>query len=442
MISALAFVVFSLVCTVLAFRRHPIFGLYFYMATTYIHPPSRWWGYLLPDLRWAFLSAAITILAVLLHRGRLEKRPPWLSSPVMIILCLYAGWMWIQSLWALDLPTHFDGSILLTKYLVASWFIYRTADTKDGLRKMLTMHALGCAMLGVLAHFTGREDGRLEGVGGPGIDDANTLGMFLATGVVVCMGLFMTIRGWRRWPLLILLACALEGFVLANSRGALLGLAAGAVVLMFCKAREHRRTFWVLAMIGALGFGIAVDQTFVERMFTIGDVTAVDEDADMSARSRVAIYEAQLRMAQDYPQGAGHRGTVVLSTQYLDRKWLVGGGAADDAARASHNTFMTALVEQGIVGAVLFGGVVVWLLLTAWRLRRMNLQGADPDLITLGATMIAGVFVVIVAGVATDYLLAEIQYWLLGGLVSLLQLVSRAATDKAPVADTTALATH
>ena len=33
--------------------RHPIYGLYTYVAVFYLHPPSRWWAAALPDLRWS-----------------------------------------------------------------------------------------------------------------------------------------------------------------------------------------------------------------------------------------------------------------------------------------------------------------------------------------------------------------------------------------------------
>lgn len=422
MLSAVAFALFALVCSILAFKRHPIYGLYFYLATTYIHPPSRWWNYMLPDLRWAFLSAAVTILAVWLHRGKLQKRPPWVTSAPILIVCTYAGWMWLQSAWALDLPTHLTGTVLYTKYLVACWFIYRVTDTKDGLRNLLLLHSLGCGMVGVLAHFAGRDGGRLENVGGSGIDDANTLAMFLATGVIVSLGLVLAEKGWRRWVALVCLACAMEGFVLANSRGALLGLAAGWLVLALCKARAHRKVFWSFGIAAVLLFGLAVDKAFVERMSTMGDVAAEDEEGDASARSRVAIIEAQGRMARDYPLGAGHRGTVALSTRYLDRRWLVGAGYEVDAGRASHNTFMTTLVEQGVLGATLFLTMAAWLFVAGLRLRRLNRGGIDPQLLTLGATMCATIIIVLVAGVATDYLLAEVQFWMLGGLASMLQL--------------------
>ena len=159
-------------------------------------------------------------------------------------------------------------------------------------------------------------------------------------------------------------------------------------------------------------------------MFTIGDVAEQDnEDADMSARSRMVIYEAQVRMAADYPMGVGFRGTVVLSPQYLDTKWLTRlDGASDAAGRSSHNTFMTTLVEQGVLGALMYIVLVVWTLRSVLKVRRLSHQGLDPTLATLGGALCGAVIVVIVAGSATDYLMAEVQFWLYSGLASMFLL--------------------
>ena len=439
MFYAIAFSIFCAVCTVLAFTRHPIYGLYFYMATTYVHPPSRWWASLLPDMRWALLSAVVTVLAIVFHRGKLSSRPLWLATGAAAILSVYALWMWIQTPWALDLEEHIDGSVLFVKYMLAFWFIYRVTDSKELIRNFLFTHALGCGLFGFLARFSDREAGRVEGVGGPGLDDANSLGMFLGTGAIVCLGLLLTQKGWRRWLALILLPAILEGFVAANSRGAFLGLIAGTVVVVFTMARSHRRVFWVVAVVAGLFAGIAADKMFVERMFTIGDVAAQGEEGDMSARSRTAIVEAQLHMARDYPMGVGHRGTVPLSPLYLERKWLVGGGADPNAGRSSHNTFLTTLVEQGVIGAIIFVTLVAWLFRAIVRVRRMDRRGVDPEISTLGGTMCAAIVVVLVAGAATDYLLAEIQFWMFAGLASLLALeASRRTTATTGEAHTSA----
>jgi O-Antigen ligase len=423
MIAAAAYLIFCAACSVLAFVRHPIYGFYFYLAAFYVHPPSRWWNYMMPGVRWSLISAVIAILAVVLHRGRLKQKPLWLANTPAILLTAFAILMVLQCFWALDLETHAEGASKFLKYVIAFWLVYRLVDTPEMLRNVLFFHAVGCTILGVLCQFAGREGGRLDGVGGPGLDDANTLGMYLATGVVAAFGVFLTSTGWRRWVSLLMMVISLNGFVLANSRGAFLGIVAGMLVVLYCKSREHRRLFWAMAMVGAVGFAIIVDKTFVDRMFTIGDVVEDSEDADVSARSRLELYKAQLHMAADYPMGAGYRGTATLSARYLDRRWLAQDNGADDpeAARTSHNTLMSALVEQGVLGFMLFLGLIVWMLAAASRLRSMDKRGAPPMTVTLGAATCGALFVVFVAGSATDYLMAEVQFWLFAALVSALR---------------------
>ncbi len=427
MFVAIAFTLFCLLCTVLAFTRHPIYGLYFYLATTYIFPPGRWWGYVFGELRWALLSAAVVALAIVVNHRKLKPMPLWTANGAVVLLILYALWMWIQLAWALDPSEHLRGTTEIAKCLLALWFVYRVVDSKERVRDLMLAHVLGCGLLGVLAQLAGRVGGRLDGVGGPNMDDANTLGMYFGTAAVCAIGLFLTQKGWRRYLCLPLLALIINGFVLTNSRGAFLGLVAGCLVLVLCTAKRYRWMFWGFAVAGFIGFAVLVDATFVERMYTIQDVASDDEEADPSARSRLEIAKAQLQMFVDYPMGTGWRGTVVLSTQYLDRKWLTLGDD-ETAARASHSTYLTALLEQGIPGALIYGSLVFWVLAAILRVRRLNRPHHDPELTTLGAALCAALVVVLVAGLTADYLTKEIQFWLYAALLSVLWL-SESATE-------------
>lgn len=420
MLSAAAFALFCLVCTVFAFTRHPIWGVHFYLATTYVFPPGRWWGYIFGELRWALLSALVTALAIAFHRGKLKPRPLWMAHGPVICLLIYVTWMWAQTFWALDQSEHLRGTVEFSKCLFALWFVYRATDTKEHVRDFMFAHLLGCALLGIYAITTGRQDGRLDGVGGPGIDDANTLAMYLATGVIVGVGLVLTQGGWRRWVVLLAMALSAEGFVLANSRGAFGGLIAGGLVLAFCTAKRYRRFFWAFAIVGLVGMVSVMDKTFIERMFTVTDVASDSEEADTSARSRVVIAEAQLRMFSDYPMGIGWRGTAVLSARYMDRRWLTGDEF--EAARSSHNTYMTALTEGGLPGALIYACLLFWVAAAFFRLRRLRGPQHDPDLATLGGALYAAIIVVLVAGLGTDYLTREVQFWLYGALVSVFRL--------------------
>jgi hypothetical protein len=415
MVSAAAFAVFCLVCAVLAFTRHPIWGVYFYLATTYIYPPGRWWGYLFGDLRWALLSAAITALAVVFHRGKLKAKPMWLTHAPVLILTMYAVWMWVQLPWAADTDDHLRGSTEFVKFLLALWFVYRACDSVERVRDLSFAHVLGCCLLGMYAYFTGRDGDRLDGVGGPNLDDSNTLGMVLVTGVMCGIGLVLSQQGWRRWLSLACLPIIANGFVLANSRGAFLGFVAGAIVLYLTVARRHRGAMWAFAAVGVIGLAVIVDRVFIERMFTISDVTSQDESADASARSRVVIAKAQLQMFLDHPLGSGWRGTAALSPQYMEQRWLTGD--EDAAQRSSHNTYLTALAEQGVPGALLYLALLVWVAGAIFRVRRLGLT-EDQQLVTLGASLVSAIVVVLTAGTTADYLTKEVQFWLYAGLVS------------------------
>ena len=433
MFSAAAFALFCLACSVLAFKRHPIYGVYFYIATTYVFPPGRWWGYLFPDVRWAFVAAAVTTLAIVLNRGKLRPKPPCFAQPAALILLLYSGWMWVQTAWALDVPEHVRGSIEFLKCLFALWFVYRVADSKEGLKNLIVSHVLGCALLGIYALSAGRTNGRLDGVGGPNLDDSNTLGMYLATGALCAIGLVLSHGGWRRYVSLASLVLIINGFVLANSRGSFLGLAAGTLTLAFCISRRHRRMFWAFCMVGAIGLYVLVDKTFIDRMYTIEDVTSQDESADPSARSRLVIAEAQLQMFLDHPIGVGWRGTAVLAPQYLDNKWLAHDDN-DEASRSSHNTFLTALVEQGIVGALIYSALVLWIVGALFRCRRLGRDGDDPELATLVAALTSAIVAVLVAGMTADYLVKEVQFWLFGLLLSGFWLSTGEGSSLSPAA--------
>jgi O-antigen ligase len=423
-ISAVAFLIFCAICLVLAFARHPVWALYLYLATTFVYPPGRWWGYMFGETRWSLLAATVAVLAIALHRGKLAAKPVWVTNVPAIVIVLYALWMWIQSIWALDLTQHLSGSTQISKYIVAFWIVYRIADTKERVSDILFAIVLGCALLGIFAHMEGRTGDRLDGVGGPGINDANTLGMYFAVAAIIGAGLLLCLRGWRRWIILACTATILNGLILTNTRGALLGLVAGGVVFALLVSKRHRRLFLAISFIGLLGLATIIDKAFIDRMWTISAASVQTEAIDTSAETRFVLFQAQLRMFGAYPMGSGHRGTEVLSPQYLDEKWLSRSTDGGAGARSSHNTFLTTLVEQGVPGALLFVWITVWTLFAMRRLRKLDALHGHANLTTLGASTIGALAGIFTAGNTADFLLAEVQFWLFALLVSILLFAS------------------
>ena len=411
----------------LSLLRHPIYGLYTYIGVFYLHPPSRWWGDFLPEFRWSLLAALVTLVSIL-RLPKSPNQPSWLSSGAAKILLSLVVLMWVQFAWALDGTFHEEGVTLFTKYLILFYLIVRLADTPERITGIILAHVIGCFYFGYLATFSD-SGGRLEGVGGPGVDDANTMAMHVGTGLVCAGLLFLGAEKRVRIACFLALPFMLNTMILAGSRGAFLGLLASGITAFILKPPEFRRAFIGYAFVGVLLFAYLAHDIFWERMGTI--TAAVDEtqEIDSSAESRLVLFGAQWEMFKDHPFGAGYRGTTVLSRDYLDVQWLTSneGPVEEVGTRSSHNSFMTTLVDQGVFGAVIFIALAFWIYRTLRALKRVK-GNYDPMLGLHRAAVGGALAVVFTAGIFTSYWKAEVQIWLIALLVAIHNCVDQYQT--------------
>lgn len=440
-LTGIAFLLAFATAIVLTFVRHPRIGLYTYLALFYVHPPSRWWGEFLPDLRWSLIAAVATLLATLRLPARANV-PAWTSNAPARLLIVFTVYLWVQNAWALAPEEHLEASILFSKYLVLYYLMYRLLDTPAQVGNFLFAHVLGCGYLGWLAMLA-PDLGRLEGVGGPGIDEANALGMFVATGAL-CAGMFvLRERSWKRWISLLLLPLIANAIVQSESRGAMLGLVTGALVIFYLGSKGDRVRMLIVGLVGMVALTVVVPSVFWERMLTLRATVDRTEEMDSSAESRVWLANAQLQMATENLLGHGHRGTAVLSPKYLEERWLTRSENEDpyaSGARSSHNTLLSALVEQGIPGLVMFLWLMLWTAQMILQIRRHRLR--DPEdmqrIALYGACAAGSLAIVFVAGMFTDYLKTEVQIWMFAVLTVLFRVhVPQAAEARlrAPPAD-------
>jgi O-antigen ligase len=404
-LTSLAFLMVFFVGLVLAFAIHPRFGLYTYLAVFYLHPPSRWWGDMLPDIRWSLVAALVTLVAL----ARLPKvigRPSFFSLTPVWLLIAFTVWVWIQNAWALDSVMHLDLSILLTKYLVLFYLMYRIVDSPRMMNDVLFVHVIGCLYLGWLT-YEAPDIGRLDGVGGPGIGEANALAMHVSTGIMAAAVLIMNPgRWWMRLVCLLAMPLMLNVVVQSESRSAMLALVAGVLVIWYLKPQAYRPLFYAGTAVGVAALAFIGHAAFWERISTIQTAVQSSEEADTSFRSRLAVIDFQLDVAARNPLGVGHRGVVVLSPTYLSEEFL-----ASQGGRSSHNTYLTVLSEQGIPGALIFGALMLWVLRSIWRMRDLRYQPEATRMAGHLAAVAAMLAVAAVGGLGVDYLKAEIQVW-------------------------------
>lgn len=400
-----------------------MYGLYTYMAVFYIHPPSRWWGESLPDIRWSLVAAIVTLISMYIHRilhyesGPVKARSQsnWLSTPIAKGLLFYVVWMWIQAPWVIS-DAHMIGIVLFTKYILLFYLIVSIVDNQQDFNGFCLAHVLGCAFLGWLI-FLAPDEGRLEGVGGPGIDNANTLGMHLATGLFFAAFQMLSLQGWRRLACILSIPFILNGIIQTETRGAIVGVLVGGIVTVYLKPKQYRARFYFFAIVGVLAVMAVSNEAFLERMRTLRAGIDAKNEWDSSAVTRIEVAKAQIEMFGDHPLGVGHQGTAYLSRSYLDKVWL----ASNSGDRSSHNTVLSVLVDQGIVGIVIFAVLAFSIIRILRRMKKLDKAGM-PGSYGLNRAMLGGTLAVLYsAGMFAQYINAEVQIWILAVLAILWQ---------------------
>lgn len=404
----------------MAFRRHPIWGLGSYLMALYISPAHNWFGASLPSFRWSLFAAVCLWLSIFFKPNRLTLKTPWLRTGPGKIILLYAVWMWIQLGWAVSFKMHLDGTILITKYLVLYFMIYKILSSDTDYYLFLLFNIMGSFYVArsVLAYSGG---GRVEGVGGPGINDSNSLGMHLSVILIFCSILllkkntiFLNNLYWRicHFGVFVAAAYIANASVQAISRSAVLGILFGGMVMFFIKHWTVKKKFYVYLILGFCGLLYFAPYTFWERLDSITEAVQ-GEEVESSAYSRIIIGQAQLEMFKDNILGHGHRGTFVLSRYYLPPEYLT-WSSVGGAGRSSHCTFLTTLTEQGIPGAILYLSMFFWTVRTI-----ISFPKDDPVIYLYFMGASAALASIFVSGLFVDYFKAEIQIYCLALLASL-----------------------
>jgi len=419
-LTTIIFVLAYLTGCVMAFARHPIFGLCTYVAVFYLHPPSRWWGKVLPDPGWAFLAAVVTLLAVIVRKDK-PRLGGLFKEGIYIGLGIFFLWLCIQAPWALDSQMHSELISLVFKYMLLIALMYLCIDSEEHLRYFLWAHVLGCFYLGWIA-FTSYTGGRFEGFGGPGIGDSNTGGFQIVTGILSGAALFLAGKKWERAALIGLMPFIVNGLITTVSRSGFLSAFLGGIAFNFFTPKRWRKLVRVLSGLGVVLFLVLANDVYWSRIETIKIAGEQVEGVD-TGTSRLVIIAAQWQMFQKHPMGCGHRCTATLSPHYMDDQYLT--GPPGNRARSSHNTFMSLLVEQGIPGALMYFAFVLWVavkVLSVWRLAK-NSEG----LISVTFPAVAAVLMITIVGdLFVDYLKLEVRMW----FIALILILSRMLRER------------
>ncbi|MCB1740397.1 MAG: O-antigen ligase family protein [Gammaproteobacteria bacterium] len=403
---------------VLSFVRNPIFGLVTYVLVLFLTPEARWWSAGLPSLRWSFIAAIMVLVGVLLHSQRFDLRTGFFKHGAAWFLMVFVALIVAQYPFALSQPLQLNLLILLVKYVVLMYLTYTILRDETSVKLFLFAYIAGAWYWGWLA-YSSYEGGRFENFGAD--VDSNGAGLMLACGTFVAASLMLVANWPQRFLIVALIPFIVNGMITTVSRGAFLAFVCGGLTYVMLSPRYLRRWVYPLSVLALVLFLMLTNEQYWDRISSILYAGEEVEGVDTGS-SRLQIMGIQLKMARQHPKGTGHKGTMLLSPQYMGDDLLTGWG--ENRRRASHNTFLSFLVDHGAIGAFLYVCLTGWFLVAVLRAHRTlrNTRGLYAVMVPmLGAIAVT----LAISDLTVNYLKLEIRYWFIALMMVVLNEIRK-----------------
>ena len=287
-----------------------------------------------------------------------EFRKP---QPFHVAVYLFVLWNLLSAIWSVDIDRTVDYVLTYFQLAILIFILWDLYTTPEALKAGLQAYVLGAyvAIGSTIANYlTGVERGYLR-YSATGFNP-NDLGLMLALGIPVAWHLAISEGSGRRADLLQLvnyayLPAATLAILLTGSRGAIVAALPAFIYVLgsLLRLRLFSRILIGTALVGSL---LAVQslapQSSFNRLATIGTSVA---ESDLGGR--VDIWS---------------QGIDIFSENSL---LGIGGGAFRaiiESGKAPHNSFLSVLVEVGIIGFALFAIILAIVVYQAVRQLRLD----------------------------------------------------------------------
>jgi O-antigen ligase len=315
------------------------------------------------------LALGLTLLAIVIS-GRVRRWRVFHTAAFLFVI--WTGF----AVWVLGMPRIPLKYFTFVQLFLVLWMIWELAPTYERLRGLLAAYVFGCcvpAIATILLYL--REGGALRRFSA-GDADANSLGMTLALAVPIAWYLSLTCqRPLLRWLYRGYLPVGLFATALSGSRGAMIALIVSLLVIPLTTSLSPGRLAAAIGLLGLSGALVVayVPDKVIERLSTTG--TAVET---ISFGGRFKIWTAGVRAFTYKPlMGYGAGGFKRAVTPQLGAMALV-----------AHNSFLSVLVEEGMVGFFFYMTMFLSVFLSVLRFPRLERRFGLVLLATLGTTML------------------------------------------------------
>jgi O-antigen ligase len=242
------------------------------------------------------------------------------------------------------------------------WLIWELAPRGEQQKRLMQAYVLGTFVSGAdtVRRFLSHEESVYQRYAGAHLD-ANDLGLMMALSIPVSYHLLLREKSRMVWVYRLQLVLAITTILLTASRGATLACLVALSIVPLTQTRlTMRQRIAVTLTLGLLITGVIIfaPSTSVERLSTVPS-----EFSRGTMTGRTTIWKAGWEVFREHP----YVGIGVDAFRPVVSRVLAEPIRDDDPdlwGPPAHNTFLSVLVEEGVLGFAIFCALLVVLVLS------------------------------------------------------------------------------
>ena len=268
-----------------------------------------------------------------------------------VLACVFVLWGMLTFYWSIDIEDSKGALITLISLFIFIWLIWELGQTEERLDQLIKAYVLGSyvSASGILYSFMQNSQAGYMRFSATGFN-ANDLGLTLALGVPMAWYLALKGKdGLLVWVYRLYLFAAFFAIILTASRTSFIAMLAGMLFIILTVKRTSiwlNSLMWVsAALVGGWLLEKVPEYSLYRLSTTVSNFTAGD------LGERVNIWRHGLNIFSDNPLLGTGIGTFNKGfEQYAG------------FVKSSHNVFLSILVEQGLVGLLIFSSILALML--------------------------------------------------------------------------------
>jgi len=305
------------------------------------------------------IGVVTVVLGVIAILEKAAIRRPAAGHFAMLLFVTSAA---ASYLWSLYPEGTLTQTLTYLQLLMLVWLIWELSPRVEQQNRLLQAYVLGTFVSGAdtIYRFLSHQESAYQRYAGAGLD-ANDLGLMMALSIPVSYCLLIQGKGPIVWLYRWQLVLAGTTVLLTASRGATLACLVALAIVPFTQTRltAHQRiaVFLTLLLLIA-GVLLFVPSTSWERLSTVPD-----EFAHGTLTGRKTIWKAGWEIFREHPYiGIGANAFRLVVCRVLAEPIRLDD--PDSPAPPAHNTFLSVLVEEGVIGFAIFCGMLAVLALS------------------------------------------------------------------------------